>query len=238
MNFKGKTAVITGSGRGLGKKLACQYAEKGANVVITARSTNEIKEVSKDINENYEGNALPVTADVTVEEDVKKLVDKTVTKYGSVDILINNAAIHKSVPVLETDVSTWRKIIDVNLTGGFICAREFGRIMKEKKDGTIINISSTAADTYFPGFGAYSASKAGMIGFSRVLAEELGDYNINVITVKLGLVNTAYTRSRIEEGNPEDWIQPEEAGNVILYLSSEKANIITGTTVDITGNRK
>ncbi len=238
MNFKGKTAVITGSGRGLGKKLACQYAEKGANVVITARSTNEIKEVSKDINENYEGNALPVTADVTVEEDVKKLVDKTVTKYGSVDILINNAAIHKSVPVLETDVSTWRKIIDVNLTGGFICAREFGRIMKEKKDGTIINISSTAADTYFPGFGAYSASKAGMIGFSRVLAEELGDYNINVITVKLGLVNTAYTRSRIKEGNPEDWIQPEEAGNVILYLSSEKANIITGTTVDITGNRK
>lgn len=238
MNFKGKTAVITGSGRGLGKKLACQYAEKGANVVITARSTNEIKEVSKDINENYEGNALAVTADVTVEEDVKKLVDKTVTKYGSVDILINNAAIHKSVPVLETDVSTWRKIIDVNLTGGFICAREFGRIMKEKKDGTIINISSTAADTYFPGFGAYSASKAGMIGFSRVLAEELGDYNINVITVKLGLVNTAYTRSRIEEGNPEDWIQPEEAGNVILYLSSEKANIITGTTVDITGNRK
>ena len=110
--------------------------------------------------------------------------------------------------------------------------------MKRQNGGKIINISSAAAKSFFPGFGAYSASKAGLIGFSNVLAEELKPYNINVITVNLGLVNTEDTRSKIKDSDSRDWIQPNEVAEVIMFLCSSQANIITGTAIDVFGKRK
>ncbi|MCG2791908.1 MAG: SDR family oxidoreductase [Actinomycetia bacterium] len=151
---------------------------------------------------------------------------------------MNNAAIHRTIPILEVDVDIWRKIIDINLTGSFLCAREAALIMKRQNGGKIINVSSAAAKLFFPGFGAYSASKAGMVGFSNVLAEELKPYNINVIAVNLGLVNTEYSRSRIKDDEPQDWLQPDEVAEVIMFLCSSQANIITGTAIDVFGRRK
>ncbi len=238
MGFNEKTIVITGSGRGLGRQIAFSFAESGANVVVTARTEKEIKQTAEKINREKEGKAIYVSADISNEKDVKNLVKRTVKKFNKVDILINNAAIHEANTILETDLSTWKKIIEVNLTGTFLCSKEFGQVMKNQKGGKIINISSTAANNYFPGFGAYTASKSGINGLSMVLYEELHEFNINVLTLNLGLVNTQYTRERIKNGNPDEWIQPENLAEVIKYFSSNKADIISGTTIDINGKRK
>lgn len=238
MGFNEKTIVITGSGRGLGRQIAFSFAESGANVVVTARTEKEIKQTAEKINREKEGKAIYVPADISNEKDVKNLVKRTVKKFNKVDILINNAAIHEANTILETDLSTWKKIIEVNLTGTFLCSKEFGQVMKNQKGGKIINISSTAANNYFPGFGAYTASKSGINGLSMVLYEELQEFNINVLTLNLGLVNTQYTRERIKNGNPDEWIQPENLAEVIKYFSSNKADIISGTTIDINGKRK
>ncbi len=237
MDFSDKSVVITGSGRGLGKKIAYSFAESGANVVITARSQEEIKDTAKEINNKTIGNAHSIQADISVEKDVKNLVQQTIKQFGQIDFLINNAAVHQAQPILETELATWQKILDVNLTGTFLCAREFGKEMKKQTFGKIINISSTAADTYFPGFGAYSTSKAGLEGLTLVLQEELKKFNIDVLTLKLGLVNTVHTRKRIDDGNPKDWIQPEQLADVIKYFCTKQADIITGTTIDIKGRR-
>jgi len=237
MDFSDKSVVITGSGRGLGKKIAYSFAESGANVVITARSQEEIKDTAKEINNKTIGNAHSIQADISVEKDVKNLVQQTIKQFGQIDFLINNAAVHQAQPILETELATWQKILDVNLTGTFLCAREFGKEMKKQTFGKIINISSTAADTYFPGFGAYSTSKAGLEGLALVLQEELKKFNIDVLTLKLGLVNTAHTRQRIDDGNPKEWIQPEQLADVIKYFCTKQADIITGTTIDIKGRR-
>ena len=237
MKFKGKTIIITGASRGIGRRLAERFGEEGANVVVAARTEEDIKNVAENINTGN-GKAIPISVNVSCEEEVKKLIKKTVSSFGRVDILINNAAIHGTIPILETDVNIWRKIIDVNLTGSFLCAREAALIMKGQNGGKIINVSSAAAKFFFPGFGAYSASKAGVVGFSNVLAEELKVYNINVIAINLGLVNTEYTRSKIKDSDPRDWIQPNEVADVIMFLCSSQANIITGTTIDVFGRRK
>jgi len=237
MKFKDRTVIITGAGRGLGKRLAERFGEEGANVVVAARTEEDIKNVAENINTGN-GKAIPVSVDVSCEEEVKKLIKKTVSSFGRIDILINNAAIHRTIPILEVDVDIWRKIIDINLTGSFLCAREAALIMKGQNGGKIINISSVAAKLFFPGFGAYSASKAGLVGFSNVLAEELKPYNINVIAVNLGLVNTEYSRSRIKDDEPQDWLQPDEVADVIIFLCSSQANIITGTAIDVFGRRK
>lgn len=238
MDFNEKTIVITGSGRGLGKQAALSFAESGANVVVTARTEKEIKQTTEKINKEKMGKAIYVPADISNEKDVKNLVKETLNKFNKVDILINNAAIHEAKSILETDLSTWKKIIEVNLTGTFLCSKEFGQVMKKQKAGKIINISSTAAKNYFPGFGAYTASKAGINGLSMVLFEELQEFNINVLTLNLGLVNTQYTRERIKDGNPEEWIQPKNLAEVIKYFSSNEADIISGTIIDINGKRK
>ena len=237
MKFKNKTVIITGAGRGLGKRMAERFGEEGANIIVASRTKEDVKNVAENINISG-GKAIPVSVDVSCEEDVKNLVKKTISFFGRIDILINNAAIHRTIPILETDVNIWRKIIDINLTGSFLCAREAALIMKRQGGGKIINISSAASKLFFPGFGAYSASKAGVVGFSNVLAEELKAYNINVIAINLGLVNTEYTRSRIKSSDPRDWIQPNEVTEVVMFLCSSKANIITGTTIDVFGRRK
>ena len=238
MDFSDKTAVITGSGRGLGKKIAASFAESGGTVVITARSQEEIDNTAKEINNKTNGKAYSIQADISNEKDVTNLVKQTIKQFGQVDFLINNAALHQAQPILETDLATWQKILDVNLTGTFLCAREFGKEMKKQSFGKIINISSTAADTYFPGFGAYSASKAGLEGLALVLQEELKKFNIDVLNLKLGLVNTAHTRQRIEDGNPKDWIQPDQLADIIKYFCTKQADIISGTTIDIKGRRE
>ena len=182
------------------------------------------------------------TTDITDYAQVEKTVSEIVRQFEKVDILINNAAFHKSQPVVETSISDWQKQIDTNLTGTFYCIKAVLPHMLCRQYGKILNIASAAGKVYFPGFAAYAASKAGIVSLSNVLSEEVKYKNINVNSVYLGMTNTEYTRERINNDAAvtiplDDMMQPSEVSKVVLFLVSDEASPIKGAAVDVFGNR-
>lgn len=236
MRFEGKTVLITGASRGLGRYIAERFAAEGAKVVLAARNEPILKEAVAQINA-HGGRAVYCVTDISQEYGARKAVETTWKTYGSMDILVNNAAVHKALPVWDMSTADWEEMIKVNLTGAFLCAREAIKYMRLQNKGVILNISSTAAYHYFPGFAAYAASKAGLNSLTKTLAVELQPFNIRTNALSLGLVNTEYSRERIKDSDPRTWLQPEEVAEVILFLASEEARGINGAIVEVTGNR-
>ena len=239
--FQDKVAIITGAGRGLGAQYARDLALEGAIVAIWDRNAANLEKVKLEI-ENEGGQAIPYTMDITDYTEVEKAVSEIVDQFGKVDILINNAAYHKSQPVVETSIEDWIRQIDTNLNGTFYCTRAVLPYMLRRQYGKILNIASAAGKVSFPGFAAYSASKAGIVSFSNVLSEEVKYKNINVNSVYLGLTNTEYTRERINSDaavtiSLDEMMQPPEVSKVVLFLVSDEAAPIKGAAVDIFGNR-
>jgi len=236
MDFANKTVIVTGASQGLGAVTARQFAKKGANVVLVARTYSKIKQIADEIVASG-GKALACTADVSKEVDVKNFVKQTLDTFGTVDILINNAAAHKAIPIKDLSLEDWNLQINVNLTGTFLCSREVLAPMMAQRSGKIINISSSSAKHFFPGFGAYAASKGGIVSFTQTLAEEVKEHNIQVNAIYLGLTNTEYTRSRLDV-DPATMLQPEQVVDVIMFLASEESSAIVGAAIDVFGNRK
>ena len=239
--FQEKVAIITGAGRGLGAQYAKDLAREGAAVAIWDINAANLLKVKGEI-ESEGGLVITSTTDITDYNQVEKAVAEVVRQFGKIDILINNAAYHKAQSVFETSVEDWKKQIDTNLNGSFYCTKAVLPYMLEKQYGKILNIASAAAKVYFPGFGAYSASKAGIIGFSNVLSEEVKYKNINVNSVYLGMTNTEYTRERIGSDpsvtiSLDEMMQPPEVSKVVLFLVSDEAAPIKGAAVDVFGNR-
>jgi NAD(P)-dependent dehydrogenase (short-subunit alcohol dehydrogenase family) len=144
--------------------------------------------------------------------------------------------------VIETNVETWDKVMAINLKGPYLCCRAVVPHMIGQHYGKIINISSSAAYHFFPGFGAYSSSKAGLLAFTKVLSEEVKEYDVNVNALCLGLINTDRTRKRItgkEIGaDPKEWLQPEDVADVVLYFASDLARSVHGAALDVFGKRR
>ena len=244
MNLKDKVAIITGASRGIGRACAIDLAKNGCNVIINYNSSeNEAKNVQKYINENYSVEAEIFKCDVSNEEEVKNMIEFTISKFGKIDILVNNAGIAIDTLVEDKTVDNFIKTLSVNLIGTFLTSKYASKYMIQNKYGKIINISSTnGIDTLYPESLDYDASKAGVISLTKNLANEYAPY-INVNSVAPGWVNTDMNKELDEEFIKEEsdkvflkrFAEPEEIAKVVSFLASDDASYINGSTIRVDG---
>ncbi len=240
-----RVAVITGASKGLGEAMALALAEAGANVVVVSRNLEESEKVANDIVSKTSRRALALRGDVTVKADVERIAAESLSSFGRIDILVNNAGINIRKPLLELEDEEWEKVLNTNLTGPMLCSRILGKSMAERRSGSIINLSSILGYVGIPSRTAYSASKAGLIGFTRTAALELAPYNVRVNALCPGPFETPmnkqlfqvpetrqYFASRIPLGRFGD---PRELAGPIIFLASDASSFMTGTTLLIDG---
>ena len=243
LGIKGKVAIVTGSGQGIGKETALALAAEGVHVCVNDINEEAGRAAAKEV-EALGVKALYVKADIGSEQDIKDMFQTVAKELGTVDILVNNAAISPKVPFEEIPAEQFEKVMRINLLGSFLCSQQAFFQMKEKRWGRIVNLSSMAGR-----FGAnkagvhYSATKAGIIGMTLSLAKKMGPYNITVNCVAPGRINTALTQVLPKEVQDQIRSQiplnrfgePSECASVITFLASEKAGYVSGACVDILG---
>ena len=192
-NLQGKVALITGASRGIGRATALALASEGAAVVVNyASSSNSAAEVVAEI-EAIGGRAIAVKANVANSDEVDQLITATMEKFGRIDVLVNNAGITRDTLLLRMKLEDWQAVVDLNLTGVFLCTRAVSKIMLKQKSGRIVNITSVAGQMGNAGQSNYSASKAGVIGFTKTVARELAPRAITVNAVSPGFIATDMT---------------------------------------------
>ncbi|MGQ9637956.1 MAG: SDR family NAD(P)-dependent oxidoreductase [Thermodesulfobacteriota bacterium] len=241
MRLKGKVTMITGSTRGLGKEFAIGFAKEGSDMVIHGRQIDKAKEVAKEI-ERLGVRSLAVFGDVSISQDVGRMIEEVVQYFGRIDILINNAGVNPFI--LETEKISeegWDQILDVNLKGVFLCCQAVGKKMIELGGGRIINISSSAGILGEQGFLPYCVSKAGVIMLTRVLAYEWSRYNILVNAIAPGIIaggmntpilkNEALVSGLIRQIPLKRLAKAEEIVKIALFLASEDSSYLNGTTI-------
>jgi NAD(P)-dependent dehydrogenase (short-subunit alcohol dehydrogenase family) len=220
MDLGGKVAIVTGAGRGIGRATALALARRGAVVVLVARTQPEIEAVAGEA-EELGATALPVAADVGREDDVAGMVDRTLQSYGRVDVLVNNAGTAiPDRPVVDTSLADWERLLRVNLTGPFLCARAVLPVMMRQRWGKIVNVASIGGRVGFAGIAAYGAAKAGLIRFTASLAAEVKRFGIDVNAVCPSGTDTRMLHDTGRAKGRTNLIRPEEIANVILFLVS------------------
>ena len=241
-DLSGKVALVTGASQGIGEAIAELLARRGARVVAAARSTDKLEALAARLGE--EGlEVLPLTLDVADAEAVPDMVKTISDEFLPVQILVNNAGITDDNLLARMSLEQWQRVIDTNLTGAYALTRQLLRGMMRNRWGRIINIASISGIMGNPGQANYSASKAGLIGFSKALARELGSRNITVNVVAPGFTETAMTAGLTEsqrEGLLEQVVvgrlgTPGDVAAAVLYLASEEAGYVTGQTLNISG---
>lgn len=242
----GKTAIVTGGGRGLGAQIAEGFAEAGANVVICSRKVEACQEMSDKLKAKGV-RSLAVACDVTNEEDVKRVVQQTIEEFGTVDILVNNSGATWGAPVLEMPLEAWQKVMNVNVTGTFLMSREVGEAMIKQGSGKIINIASVAGlggiDPRFMDTIGYNTSKGAIITFTKDLAAKWGQHNINVNALAPGFFPTKMSEVLIEKGGSRLLEQTplkrfgteEDLKGAALFLAAKASDYITGDVVIVDG---
>ena len=238
-SLSGKTALVTGASKGIGKAIAIAYGEAGANVVATARTASEIEEVTNTIKATG-ANALGVIADLGVESEIDSLADAAIAEFGGVDILVNNAAIiHGRIPIIEMGTDLWRDVLNVNITGAFLITKKLLPGMIDRHYGKVINISSIGGRKGAAGRSAYRVTKTGLISFTESLAAEVYEHGINVNAICPGGTDTEGYRSAFNttgrDENPK-LMDPREIAEVSLFLASDASSSITGTAIDSFGS--
>ena len=242
--LKGKVAIITGAGQGMGESVAKLFSKEGAKVVVNDINENKAKMVAEEIRSEGE-EALAIRADVTNRREVSRLVEKTVEEFGTVHILINNAGILRSSKIEAISEEEWDLVLNINLKGTFLCSKAVLPIMKKNRYGRIVNFSSSAGRSVSTLGGIhYTAAKAGILGLTRQMAKEVAAFNINVNSVCPGLIDTEMVRDNCpperlrhyEESFPIPRLgRPEEVARLVLFLVSDSSSYITGASLDING---
>lgn len=243
--LKDKVAVITGAARGIGKATALLFAREGARIAIVDILEKEGRETLEQINsEVTKAEVLFIKADISEIDDVKNMVDIVMREYGKIDILVNNAAIQPIGTILDTDVETWDKVMKVNLRSAFLCCKYIVPYMVRNRSGSIVNVASILGLRGGDKIVAYATSKAGLIGFTKALAQDLIPYNIRVNAVAPRAIDTAMFRAYRSEEELKKKIdrylfgrlgRPEEVAYAILFLSSDEASYITGEVLVVGG---
>ena len=240
-DLTGRVAIVTGGSRGIGESIAMALAEFGAKVALVSRKIEGLDAVKEKILAAG-GEAVSIPAHMGDLDALEKVVDKTVEAYGTIDILVNNAATNPIFGSTEqADVAAWDKILDVNLKGIFFLTKAAGRVMLAKQKGSIINISTEAAQRPAPGLGVYSISKAGLDMVTKVFAQEWGPMGIRVNGIAPGLVKTHFSQALwaneeiLKYATSKNVLgrmaQPEEIAGAAVFLASDAASFITGQTL-------
>jgi len=249
IDLSGKSIIVTGAAKGIGEATAVTLAEAGAKVAVVDIDETGIKGTAEEINKKG-GIAWAIRTDVTDIDQINRMVEKVIQKFGAVDVLVNSAAIIiPRVPFYEIDLNDWDKIYKVDVKGVFLCCRAVAPHMMERKKGKIINIGSVAGKIPRLNMAAYCSAKAAVIHFSKVLALELAPYNINVIAHCPGTTGTDMVLDTLTGGDPEklqQWLdgiplgrlaKPEDQANLIAFLASDLANHITGQAINVDGGQ-
>lgn len=243
-SLAGKVALVTGASRGIGKAIALGFAKAGADVIVNSRSLPELEKVAEEVRA-LDHRSLAVPASIATKSDVERLVETSLREFGTIDILVNNAAMNILAPLLDLREEGWDKILNTDLKGYYLCSQAVGKVMVPKRKGNIINIASIGAARASPRMGAYCIAKAGVVMLTKVLAVELAEYNIRANAIAPAMVKTKFSQPLWD--NPEllakrlpqipigRLAEPEEIVGAAIFLASDASSYITGHTLYIDG---
>ncbi len=244
--MKKVVALVTGGNRGIGASCVEEFAKAGVNVVINyCHHQEEAEKLADYIKDTYQVDAISIQCDVSKEEEVEKMVNEIVDKFGGIDILVNNAGVSRDSLLLDKNMKEFKRVLDVNLIGTYLCSRAVGKVMLEQKKGKIINIASTnAINTYYPESCDYDASKAGVISLTHNFALQMAPM-IQVNCICPGWVKTDMNKElsidQIKEEKKKILLgrfgEPEEIAKVVVFLSSNKASYINDTIIKVDGGK-
>lgn len=238
----GKTAIVTGASRGIGAAIARKLCEAGANVALCSRSAEAVAAIADTLNsEGY--TAISTAADISKKGDVEALIKTVLDKFSQIDILVNNAGITRDTLLMRLKDEDWDAVLQTNLTGTMYCTRAVMRPMLRQRSGRIINISSVIGIMGNPGQASYAAAKAGIIGFTKTIAREVGVRGITVNAIAPGFITTDMT-AQMPQQNQEQlraliplrrFGSPEDVADAVHFLASDAARYITGQTLHVDG---
>ncbi len=244
MRLEGRIAVVTGGARGIGKKISETFLKEGASVYIFDVISEEGEKTADGFRKTYgEDKAEFLKVDITDEPCVEKAIEDIISKKGKIDILVNNAGITRDNLIIRMSLEDWKKVIDINLTGAFICSKYAAKYMIKARSGKIVNISSIVGVHGNAGQSNYSSSKAGIIGLTKTLARELAGRNVLVNAIAPGYIETEMT-AKLSDEIKEKLMQQipvkrlgnvDDIANAVLFLASSESDYITGTVMSVDG---
>jgi 3-oxoacyl-[acyl-carrier protein] reductase len=238
-DFKDRVIVVTGSGRGIGRRIAERFKDRGATVVISDLERDQVNQVASELG----GDTVGIKANVTSAGDVDRLFQQVVERFERVDVVVNNAGITRDTLLVRMDEKDWDMVLDINLKGAFLVTKAAGKIMMKQRSGRVVNISSIVGLTGNAGQSNYSASKAGLIGLTKSAAKELAARGVTVNAVAPGFIQTDMT-DNLPEAARKQFLErtliqrpgtPDDVASAVLFLASEEAAYITGQVLTVDG---
>jgi NAD(P)-dependent dehydrogenase (short-subunit alcohol dehydrogenase family) len=235
MRLKNRIAIITGGTGALGRAVVSAFIEEGAKVVCTYIIDEELSHYSSSLTENQRSNLVFVQTDVTKEKSVAEVVQKTLERFGRVDVLVNIVGGFTYAKIIDTDEKTWDSMMNINLKSTFLCSKAVLPQMIKQNYGKIINVSSRPGLKGSSGVGAYAASKAAVMNLTETIADEVGDYEINVNAILPSTIDTPANRKSMPDADFSKWVKPEEIARVITFLASDDSRSISGAGIPVYG---